>query len=258
MHCARRGTKGCIAMDGLISCAIVRLTRDPEKRYTQAGKALLNLNGVVVDAKAEEGKDTWLKVTVFGDKAESLADQVQKGAECYVEGRLKLAKWQSREGAERSGLELLAWRVDPPRPDRPSGPAAPAAPAQQHRGERGGGLGRCPVLISPSSRSPHRCVAPTRRSGSGSSASAASGSARSCLTAGSSCSTRVAPSSATSRRSCVAVMRSGALSNPTTLRQRRRDPFKRKPGRTWSVTDRRLPLSDMLYLSMVHAKICGR
>ena len=47
---------------------------------------------------------------MFGDKANSLA--MAKGDRCYVEGRLKLESWQGKDGQERQGLKVSAWRVE--------------------------------------------------------------------------------------------------------------------------------------------------
>lgn len=51
-----------------------------------------------------------MQIAVFGDKANSLA--FAKGDRCYVEGRLKLESWQGKDGQERQGLKVSAWRVE--------------------------------------------------------------------------------------------------------------------------------------------------
>jgi single stranded DNA-binding protein len=93
-------------MDGVIACALVKLTADAELRYTPNGKAVLNLSTMVVDARREEGATPeWLRVTVWGDLAEQLQDSLPKGSECYVEGRLRLNEWDGSfgPGCKRSG-----------------------------------------------------------------------------------------------------------------------------------------------------------
>jgi single-strand DNA-binding protein len=101
-------------LNGIVSCAIGTLGRDAELRYTQQGQAVLNFSIAVADAKRQEGADTeWLRVAVWGERAEELNTAgLAKGAECYVEGRLKLNTWNGPDGQQRSGLELSAWRVD--------------------------------------------------------------------------------------------------------------------------------------------------
>lgn len=102
-------------MNGIIACAQGTLGRDAELRYTQSGQAVLNFSIAVQDAKRPEGAETeWLRVSVWGELAENLnaSGNLGKGAECYVEGRMKLNTWAGPDGQQRSGLELSAWRVD--------------------------------------------------------------------------------------------------------------------------------------------------
>src|SRR5579884_3315137 len=102
-------------MNGIVACATGTLGRDAELRYTQGGQACLNFSIAVADAKRREGADTeWLKCVCWGERAEELHESgnLGKGAEVYVEGRLKLNTWAGQDGQQRSGLELSAWRVD--------------------------------------------------------------------------------------------------------------------------------------------------
>ncbi len=54
-----------------------------------------------------------MRVSLFGEKAEDLVAKLTKGAQAYCEGKLTLNTWQTAEGAECSGLNLLAWTVQP-------------------------------------------------------------------------------------------------------------------------------------------------
>ena len=102
-------------MNGITSCAIGTLGRGPELKYTQGGQAMLSFSIAVNDAKREtNGMTEWLRVTVWGDQAEALnaAGSLGKGAEAYVEGRIKMNEWTGTDGEKRSGLNLSAWRVD--------------------------------------------------------------------------------------------------------------------------------------------------
>ena len=49
-------------------------------------------------------------IALFGEKANQL--QVAKGDRVYVEGRLKLETWTSRDGQARSGLKVAAWKCE--------------------------------------------------------------------------------------------------------------------------------------------------
>ena len=51
---------------------------------------------------------TWVSVSVFEEKARALVG-LEKGVEIYCEGRLS---WTGRDGAERTGLAVTAWRIE--------------------------------------------------------------------------------------------------------------------------------------------------
>ncbi len=83
-------------------------------RYTQTGKAMVTFSVAVDDAKRAESADTeWVRVVIFGELAEQLQQRMVKGTHVYVEGRCKLNRWEGQDGAERSGLELIAWVCTP-------------------------------------------------------------------------------------------------------------------------------------------------
>lgn len=101
-------------MNGVIAAAIGRPGRDPDFKYTPNGTALLSFSLAVEDAKKREGDDTqWLRISVWGERAEALAKQVKKGGLIYVEGRCKVRQWTASDGATRADLELSAWRCEP-------------------------------------------------------------------------------------------------------------------------------------------------
>ncbi len=115
-------------MNGIVCAFEGRVGQDPELKYTQNGQALLSFGVAVSDAKAAEGAETeWARVTVWGERAEQLhhAGTLSKGAEVYVEGRLRLNTWQGQDGQQRAGLNVSAWTVQPMgqigrRPKRPA------------------------------------------------------------------------------------------------------------------------------------------
>jgi len=95
-----------------------RLAGDPELRFANSGTALCNIS--VPDQKrrkndAGEWEDasatTWFRATVFGDKAEALAETAKKGDEVTVTGRLITREWTDKDGGTRSSLEIDYARV---------------------------------------------------------------------------------------------------------------------------------------------------
>jgi single-strand DNA-binding protein len=99
-------------MDGLHCAFIGRLAADAELKFTSTSAPLVNLNLAVQDSKAAEGETTWVRVGRFGEDAAALAEQLHKGSEVYVEGRLRLNHWTAADGTPRSGLNVTAWRIE--------------------------------------------------------------------------------------------------------------------------------------------------
>lgn len=83
------------------------LTRDPELRYTQQGTPVCTVNVASNDRsrdpKTKEYVDTptFFRGTVWGQKAETVAQHFEKGSEIYLEGRFKPEEWTDREGRPR-------------------------------------------------------------------------------------------------------------------------------------------------------------
>jgi single-strand DNA-binding protein len=102
-------------MNGIQMALVGRLTKDPAGlRYASNGNAMLSFSVAVDDAKRPEGAPTeWARVTVWGEDAERLADQLKRGSVVYLEGRGKLRTWTTTEGQPRTDLEISAWTVQP-------------------------------------------------------------------------------------------------------------------------------------------------
>jgi single-stranded DNA-binding protein len=91
-----------------IDCALQgRLGQVVEIRASAAGKDWCRLSVGVI-----EGNElTWVSVAVFEEKARALAG-LAKGVEVYVEGRLTMNTWEGKDGQQRTGLSVSAWRVE--------------------------------------------------------------------------------------------------------------------------------------------------
>jgi single-strand DNA-binding protein len=87
---------------------IGNLGRDPEVRFTPDGRALANTS-IAVTRKTKAGEETdWYRVTFGGKLGEIAGEYLKKGRQVYVEGRLKLNKYNDREGIERHSLDVDA------------------------------------------------------------------------------------------------------------------------------------------------------
>lgn len=101
----------------LKASVIGNLGADPELRYAASGSAFLRFNvacnGRVKDQSGAWVDETsWVRVTVFGQRAESLANLLKKGTRIYADGRLEAKPWTDRSGNVQAGLELIASDVE--------------------------------------------------------------------------------------------------------------------------------------------------
>lgn len=86
---------------------------DPEMKYSASGAPFLRFN--VASNGRVRGTDgswtdetTWVRCTVFGQRAESLSQYLSKGVRVYVDGRLEARPWTGQNGQINAGLELVA------------------------------------------------------------------------------------------------------------------------------------------------------
>lgn len=91
------------------------LTRDPEIRYSQAGKAVADLNLAINRryklASGEYKEDPcFVNVVVWERQAELAGEYLRKGSSILVEGSLRLDQWESN-GEKRSRLRVVADRI---------------------------------------------------------------------------------------------------------------------------------------------------
>ncbi len=96
---------------------IGNLGRDPEMRYTPAGKPVTQFSVAVSHSKpdgqggwVDEGTD-WYRISVFGDRAERAAEQLRKGNKVFVEGRFKTREFEGKDGEKRLSLDVISDNV---------------------------------------------------------------------------------------------------------------------------------------------------
>jgi single-strand DNA-binding protein len=95
-------------MHGSIESAFIgRVATEPELRTSSAGKPWARFTVAV----GQDDDTQWAQVAVFGDTAEHLAGSLKKGDRVYVEGRLKLNRWE-KDGEQKSGLSVAAWKAE--------------------------------------------------------------------------------------------------------------------------------------------------
>ena|SRR5688572_18006971 len=111
-----------------IECAFQgRLAKDGELRTTNAGRQWLALEVMV-----GEGADAeWISVGSWSHTVHDLAPMLREGAEVYIEGKLKIRKFEGANGAERLWLSVQASVVQPMGLIGEKKPKRPRAAAQQ-------------------------------------------------------------------------------------------------------------------------------
>lgn len=88
------------------------LTRDPELRRTQSGMAIMSFGVAVNDRRRNSQTGEWedyanfIDCTMFGNRAESLANILAKGMKVAIEGKLRWSQWE-RDGQKRSKIEVV-------------------------------------------------------------------------------------------------------------------------------------------------------
>ncbi len=105
-------------MFGNTITVIGNLTRDPELRYTQSGAALGKL-GVAWNRKYQQnGKEvedvSFFNITCWGTLAENISNSsLRQGSRVVVVGRLDQHSYETKDGENRSVIEIIADEVSP-------------------------------------------------------------------------------------------------------------------------------------------------
>ncbi len=121
---------------------IGNLTRDPDVKMMTNGRPVCNfglaLNRSYKDSEGNrKDETTFVDVECFGPRAEAVGRFFTKGRAIFVEGRLKLDQWESKEGEKRSAIrvvldnfEFVDSRQDSQTQTNPSPSPAPEASVQ--------------------------------------------------------------------------------------------------------------------------------
>lgn len=86
-----------------------RLTKDPELRYTQAGKAVASFT-LAVDRDFGEGVD-FIDCVAWEKTGEFVNKYFAKGKQAIVAGRLQIREWTDKDGNKRRNAEVIAANV---------------------------------------------------------------------------------------------------------------------------------------------------
>lgn len=115
------------------------LTRDPELRYLPNGTAVATFtiasNRVYTLQSGEKKEEvTFIRVVVWGRRAETCGEYLSKGSQAFVEGRLQSRTWEGQDGQKRTTIEIVADNVQfLGRPKREGQQAADSSAASQQQ-----------------------------------------------------------------------------------------------------------------------------
>ena len=92
------------------------LTRDPELRYVPSGTAVATftvaVNRVYTSQAGEKKEEvSFIRIVVWGRRAEVCGEYLSKGSPVFVEGRLQSRSWEGQDGQKRSTMEVIADNV---------------------------------------------------------------------------------------------------------------------------------------------------
>lgn len=89
------------------------LGSDPDLKFSKNNNAFCNFSLAYtprqqVNGEWVDGETNWFRVTVFGAKAEAVADSFKKGDTVLVVGELKQNTYQDKDGNEKTSMEIAA------------------------------------------------------------------------------------------------------------------------------------------------------
>ena len=87
----------------------------PELRYTQSQLPVCNFRIATNEKRQENGQwvdhTEWHTIVTFGKTAENCNQYLQKGKQCFVEGRIQTRKYQDQDGKDKYFTEIIASNV---------------------------------------------------------------------------------------------------------------------------------------------------
>lgn len=82
------------------------LSRDPELRSTRNDDQVCQLNVAVKQGWGDDEKTNWFRVSVWGKRAKSLADNLRKGVKVNVVGELTIGEYDGKPQYDVRALEV--------------------------------------------------------------------------------------------------------------------------------------------------------
>lgn len=94
------------------NCSFIgRLGKEPEMRYTPAGKAVVSFS-LAVNRDGKKDVSDWIDFIAWEKTAEIIAQYCHKGDLIGVTGALQHRSWEDKEGKKHSAHEVRVIRID--------------------------------------------------------------------------------------------------------------------------------------------------
>ncbi|AVQ32139.1 MULTISPECIES: single-stranded DNA-binding protein [Fusobacterium] len=87
-----------------------RLTRDPELKFGQSGKAYSRFS-LAVDRPFQKGEADFINCVAFGKTAELIGEYLRKGRKVGVTGRLQMNRYEAN-GEKRTSYDVLVENIE--------------------------------------------------------------------------------------------------------------------------------------------------
>ena len=88
------------------------LTRDPEVRYSQSGKAFTRMGIAVNRAYSKEKTVDFFNLTAFDKTAEFCGRYMTKGSRVLVEGRLQTSTYENKDGVKVNSVDIMIDNIE--------------------------------------------------------------------------------------------------------------------------------------------------
>ena len=88
------------------------LTRDPEVRYTQAGKAYARMGIAVNRPYSKEKVVDFFNLVAWDKTAEFCGHYLLKGSRVLVEGRLQTSNYENKDGVKVNAVDIVVDNIE--------------------------------------------------------------------------------------------------------------------------------------------------
>ncbi len=88
------------------------LTRDPEVRYSQSGKAFAKTGIAVNRPYSKEKTVDFFNLTAFNKTAEFCGNYLRKGSSVLVEGTLQTSTYENKDGVKVNSIDILVDNIE--------------------------------------------------------------------------------------------------------------------------------------------------